>query len=184
MPDGNGLDVDEWRQMTPLDHGAMRRELLDGEPVVMPSVTAAHSACLNRLNQMLVSAIGDRATVSVQNPVSLDERSEPRPDIALLRPRNGGADDGHPRSDEILLLIEVADSASALTYDRGRKASYYAHSGISECWVVDLAAAQVLVHRSPASGGYRDIRNLRSSSSLTIEMLDGIELSVADVIAG
>lgn len=184
MPDGNGLDVEGWRQMTPPDRGAGRQELLDGESVVMPSVTAAHSACLNRLNQLLVSAVGDRATVSVQNPVSLDERSEPRPDIALLRPRSGDAGAGHPRPDDILLLIEVADSASALTYDRGRKASYYARSGISECWVVDLAAAQVLVHRSPASGGYKDIRNLRTSSCLTIEMLEGIELPVADVVNG
>jgi Uma2 family endonuclease len=53
-------------------------------------------------------------------------------------------------------LIEVADTT--LAFDRGLKANLYARAGVRETWVVDLEGSQILVMRSPAPGGYRDIR--------------------------
>lgn len=181
---GFGLSLEEWRQMVstqPAPEGA-RRELLDGEPVYSPPPTSAHAACVNRLMQLLIAGVGDRAVVSVQNPVVLDDRSEPRPDLALLKPRADRYANGHAAPDEILLLVEVSDSSFTLTYDRGRKASYYARSGVPECWIVDLLSGQILVHRSPASSGYREIRNLRGQAAVTVEALDSVSLTVDEVL--
>ena len=69
-----------------------------------------HAACVGRLNALLVPPVGGRAVVRVQNPVHLGGRWEPRPDLALARPRADYYAGGHPGPDDILLLIEVAET--------------------------------------------------------------------------
>src|SRR3990172_3679840 len=64
-----------------------RLELIDGAVVEMTPIGRRHAACVARLTRRLVQAMGDEAIVWVQNPVKLHERSEPQPDLALLRPR-------------------------------------------------------------------------------------------------
>ena len=64
-----------------------RVELIDGEIVQMAPIGSYHAACVNTLNRLFMETLGRRVVVSVQNPVRLGERSEPEPDIALLRPR-------------------------------------------------------------------------------------------------
>ena len=161
---------------------ATRYELLDGEQIPMPPTTDAHTACVIRLTKLLGEAVGDNATLSIQNPLVLGERSQPCPDVAVLAPRSDGYSDGRVSPADVLLLIEVSDTSFALTHDRGRKASYYARNGIAECWIIDLVSQQVLAHTSPASGGYRDIRNLRSESVLSTGALEDLSLTVAQVL--
>ena len=174
--------VDEWHRMgeAGLFGEGARMELLDGEVIEMSPIGSPHAGTVNRLTQILIRAVGERAVVSVQNPVVLDEWSEPQPDLAVLAPREDFYQRSHARPSEILLLIEVSDST--LAYDRGRKASYYAGARVPETWVVDLANEQVLVMRSPASTGYRDVRTLRRGAKLGIEALDGIRVSVNDFL--
>ena len=64
-----------------------RVELIRGEIVEMSPIGARHIAFVNNLTQLLVMRLGGRAIVSVQNPVALDEGSEPQPDLAVLRRR-------------------------------------------------------------------------------------------------
>ncbi|MDA8045274.1 MAG: Uma2 family endonuclease [Actinomycetota bacterium] len=171
---GEGFDfehrpeVDAWLRdrATDAPTAATRFEWLDGDQVALPPVTAAHAACTNRLAALFQEVLGATAIVSVQNPVLLDESSRPCPDVALLVPREDGYRETFPTVADIIVLVEVADSTFGLTHTRGRKASLYARCGITECWIVDLVSAQVLVHRTPASGGYRDIRNLRGEAML------------------
>lgn len=42
-------------------------------------------------------ALGERGVVTVQNPVTLDDLSEPEPDLAVLRPRPDDYAGAHPR---------------------------------------------------------------------------------------
>lgn len=51
--------------------------MLDGDVLTMAPIGNRHLACVNRLNRLLVVAAGDKAIVSVQNPVRLDDHSEP-----------------------------------------------------------------------------------------------------------
>jgi Uma2 family endonuclease len=184
MSESHEDQVERWLQArtSPEPTGATRQELLDGDQVFMPPHSDAHVACVNRLTKLLTQAVGDRATVSVQNPITLDEQSEPVPDVALVSTSASSSGRANPK--DILLLIEVSDSSFALTHDRGRKAAAYARSGIPECWIVDLTSRQMLIHGSPASGGYRDIRNLRADATLTVSALPGVSLSCSDVLDG
>jgi Uma2 family endonuclease len=182
MSESHGLSVEEWHRSAGASESpdGVRMELLDGEAIELPSMSGTHAVCVNRLVDLLTGAAGNRAIVAAQVPVVLDERSEPRPDVALLKPRPEGYGAAPATPADILLLIEVSDTT--VTFDRGRKASYYARSGVPECWVVDLAGDQVLYMRTPASGGYRDIRNLRRGSRVQVEALDGLSFSVSEVL--
>jgi len=62
-------------------------ELIKGEIVHKVAVGSQHSACVNRVNQLFSRLFSDMAIIGVQNPVSIEEHSEPEPDIALLKLR-------------------------------------------------------------------------------------------------
>ncbi len=100
-------------------HEDDRIELLDGELVEMAAIGTRHFSCVNRLNHLLVGRVGDDVIVSVQNPVRLNEYTEPQPDVALIRARDYS--ESLPTPDDVLLLIEVSDTT--LAYDRGLKLS-------------------------------------------------------------
>src|SRR5690349_17316360 len=65
-----------------------RVELIDGEIVEMAPIGERHFGHVNRFNRVFSRLFGDRAVVHVQNPVLLDGRKEPEPDIVLLEPRD------------------------------------------------------------------------------------------------
>jgi Uma2 family endonuclease len=93
-----------------------RIELIEGELVAMSPIGSDHSGTVNTLNRLLVRAVGDRGVVAVQNPVVLDDRCEPQPDFSVLRPRADDYRGATPRPEDVLLIVEIANSS--LNYDR------------------------------------------------------------------
>src|SRR6266851_7523099 len=85
-----------------------RVELLNCQFVDMTPIGPFHGGSVNRLNRFFTSVAGGRWLVSVQNPVLLDEYSEPQPDLMLLKPSPDDYTSRHPRPDDVFLLIEVA----------------------------------------------------------------------------
>ena len=94
--------------------------------------------------------------VAVQNPVVLSDLSEPQPDLAVLRPKVDFYGAGHPRPDDVLLVIEVADTTGR--WDWTVKRPLYAAAGVAEVWILDVTARLVEVALEPAADGYRSIR--------------------------
>jgi len=64
-----------------------RVELIEGELIAMSPIGSNHSGTINALTYTLVRAVDDRGVVAVQNPVQLDDLSEPETDFAVLKPR-------------------------------------------------------------------------------------------------
>ena len=156
-----------------------RVELLEGQLIEMASIGPRHALAVDALTEMLVLAAAGQAVVRVQNPVVLDDTSEPQPDFALLRRPWDGYPHDHPPPADIYLLIEVADSS--LGFDRGPKLELYARSGIREFWVVDLTTNRVLVHRNPNDGRYDSISSVDMSGTLRVEALPGVTIPVASI---
>ncbi len=98
-----------------------RVELIEG---VIAPINNPHAAMVNRLNRELVRQAKDSALVSVQNPIILGDYSEPEPDLVLLKPKANDYQDALPQAEDILLLIEVADST--VNYDQKIQAPLYA----------------------------------------------------------
>ncbi len=88
-----------------------RVELIDGEIIEMTPIGSPHGGRVKQLNYLLTRAVGEEAIIAAQDPVILGDRSEPEPDLALLRPRADFYKESHPQPDDVLLLIEVADTS-------------------------------------------------------------------------
>ena len=156
-----------------------RVELLEGQLVDMPAIGPRHALAVDALTELLVLAAAGRATVRVQNPIVLDDSSEPQPDFTLLRKPWHGYPAAHPRPPDVYLVIEVADSS--LEFDLGAKLELYARAGIREFWVVDLTSNRVLVHRDPGDGRYGSIAVVGMSGVLQVEALPGVTIPVARI---
>ncbi|RKT45872.1 Uma2 family endonuclease [Thiocapsa rosea] len=146
----------------------LRTELIDGEIIEMPPIGYPHAGTVKLLANLMKETVGRDAIVAVQDPVWLDDHSEPLPDIALLRPRPDYYRNAHPGPADVLLLVEVADSS--LAYDREIKLPRYARAGIPEVWLVDLAGRRLDIHRQPTEAGYAEIRTAADLSAIALPL--------------
>src|SRR5262245_17672379 len=157
-----------------------RVELIRGETVAKTPIGDAHIAGVNRLNRLLVQTVGDRAIVSVQNPIRLTD-SEPEPDFCLLAPRADFYATSKAGPADVLLVIEVADTS--LDDDREVKRPLYAEAAIAEYWIVNLVDRCLEVYRRPQPDGtYAEARTLRPGDTADILALPGLTLAVADLV--
>lgn len=157
-----------------------RVELIRGEIIEKMPIGDPHASCVKRCLRLFSSLIQDRATLSIQDPIRLPD-SEPEPDVVLLEPRADFYASGKPVPDDLLLLIEVADST--LEFDREVKLPLYAENGIREYWIVNLQEECLEVHRNPAvDGTYRDCRTLRRGEEIELLALPGVRVSVEQVL--
>ena len=126
------LDVEAYHRMAEVGIFAPdeRVELIDGEIHQMVPIGSEHGGLTSRLARRFVLAVGDRAVVNTTSPLCVDDRSEPQPDLMLLRPRADDYMRTHPRPADVLLLVEVANAS--LDYDRSVKAPLYDRSGVRE----------------------------------------------------
>src|SRR6266436_7249890 len=95
-------------------HESDRVELLNGEIVIMSPIGYRHAVAVARLNRFFVNNARERYEVNPGNPVLLDYRSEPQPDLALVDVAFS-SQGRHPDPAQVFLLIEVSDSS--LGYD-------------------------------------------------------------------
>src|SRR6202012_3452160 len=134
---------------------------------------------IDALTELLVMAVAARASVRVQNPIVLDDESEPQPDFAVVRRPWHGYPEQHPPPEDVLLLIEVSDSS--LDTDKGAKLELYARAGIREFWIVDLTTDSVIVHRKPSGGKYDLVTRVESSGPLVIQDLPDVTFPAASL---
>ncbi len=132
-----------------------RVELIEGEIVQMAPIGPAHAGCVINANRLFITRLGDRVVVSPQNPVVIRPRSEPQPDLLLLRPREVSYSRELPASADVLLAVEVADTT--VRFDRLVKARLYARAGIPEFWLCLARDGAVEVHRAPGADGYASV---------------------------
>ncbi|HVG33274.1 MAG TPA: Uma2 family endonuclease [Pyrinomonadaceae bacterium] len=146
-----------------------RVELIEGEIVEMNPIGSRHAACVGRLTKLLERMAGDRSIVWVQNPVQVDEYSEPLPDVALLKPRDDFYAQANPQAADVFLIIEVADSS--VEYDRDIKVPLYARASVAEVWLVNLPKETIEIYSQPLEGKYLEIRLVKRGESLSAKSI-------------
>ena len=157
-----------------------RVELIGGEIVEMAAIGTKHAGCVRRLSSLLSIKLRGLALVDNQNPVKLNNNSEPQPDIALLQPREDFYSSAHPQPKDIFLIIEVADST--VKYDPEVKVPLYAESGVVEVWLVDINEQWVEVFREPAKDGYKSVEKLARGEILSIQAFADVSINVDDIL--
>jgi Uma2 family endonuclease len=160
-----------------------RVELIEGEIVQKGPNSPEHADRVDRLALVFFDRFRGVAWIRIHNPVRLSNRSEPEPDLALLRPereRDQPYESAHPTPADVLLVVEVADHS--VRYDLGRKARLYARHGIPELWVLNLRAKRLVVRRDPTPGGYATSRILGPGESISALAFPDIELTVDEIL--
>lgn len=157
-----------------------RVELIEGDLIAMPPIGERHAGKTRQLNRLFSARVGAAALVDVQNPVALDQHSEPQPDLALLKPRSDFYESGHPQPEDVLLLLEISDST--LRYDRDIKVPLYAKAGIPEVWLLDLPGQRLEVYRRPSGEGYREILYPAFDETIAPVLLPDLVLPVNSLI--
>ena len=156
-----------------------RVELIEGEIVQMSPVGDRHVAFVINLTNLLAVRLAGHALVSAQNPVTLADDTEPQPDLTVVRRR--GFRERKPHPQDVLLVIEVADTS--LAYDRTTKLRLYAEAGISEYWIVDCTAEVVEVYRNPGGDRYLDVTRVTAPATLKLQAFPEVELTLAEIFA-
>jgi len=174
--------VDEYHRM--LETGILREgeriELIRGELVQKMTIGPRHLGCVTFLNQRLVLRLVDRTLLSPGGPIVILPDSEPEPDLTLLKPRVDFYRRAHPRPEDVLLVIEVADSSRR--FDRNVKRPLYAEAGIAEYWIVDLVDELVEVHRQPEGGAYRHVERIGRGGSVSPQAFPDVVLAVDEIL--
>lgn len=173
---------DEYRRMAEIGllHEDDRVELIDGAILVMSPQGSRHVACINRLAKMLEQRIGSTTIVQTQSSIRLDDYTEPQPDIAVLRLQADFYASALPGPDDVLLVIEVADTS--LAYDKDTKLPRYANAGIAELWIVDLQHDTVFRYTQPHAGFYAETHQARHGDALQSSVLPNLLLAVDELM--
>lgn len=120
--------------------------------------------------------------MQTQGPLRLDYRSEPQPDLMLLRFRADFYQSGKPTPADVLLLIEVSDTTAA--YDQGPKLAAYARAGIPEVWLVSRNDRRITAATEPADGAYTVIRHFAAGDAIAPRAFPDLALPVDRIIGG
>ena len=139
-----------------------RVELLNGQILNMSPIGPSHGSAVMRLNDFFSNLPRGRWLLAVQDPIALDDYSEPQPDLMLLKRAPDFYEKRHPAPDDVFLLIEVSDST--VDFDRAEKLPLYGRAGIREVWIVNLADQSIEVYRDPHYQGYASTEILRPGS--------------------
>lgn len=157
-----------------------RVELINGEIIEMTPIGHRHAVCVKRLTREFYRIFDDVAVISVQDPVHLGEYSEPQPDLALVNPPADSYLLRHPGPEDILLIVEVADTTAES--DRRVKVPLYARTGVREVWLVDLEQETVTIYLDPTLSGYRTARVAPREESLAPSAFPDRLLAVTDIL--
>lgn len=166
------LTVEEYHKMIDagIFHEDDRIELINGEIIETSPIGSEHAGHVNRINKFFNILLGEKALLTIQNPISIGDTSEPEPDIVVAKPSDHFYSKHHPTPDDIYLIIEVADSSVEI--DREIKLPLYAEAGIPEYWIVNLVQSQIEVYRSPQAKTYRSKETINTDGSLYFEPFD------------
>lgn len=167
MADAGVIDMDE------------RVELIDGVICQMSPEDSRHAAGIEIARQVLAAKLGNRFGLRMRHPLTLNQATEPEPDVAVVEDPNPRAyANKHPTS--AVLVIEVA--RSSLAKDLGTKANQYASARIPEYWVENLVDDCLEVLREPEDGEYTSRTTLRQRDVVRPLCTPDVEIRVDELL--
>ena len=178
---------DEYERL--IDHGFLDEddpvELLDGLLLVKEPQHSRHRTSVLLVARAVERAFGEGWFVQTQSPISLDDRSEPEPDVCVVRGSPRDYVDAHPTRPA--LIVEVAQLGLRLA--RGRKATAYARARVADYWIANLIDRVLEVHRQPVRPGpaqrhwgYAAIETLGADGTIAPLAAPSAGVRVADLL--
>lgn len=177
------FSVDQYHRM--IESGAFteddRLELIEGWVVQQMAKGPGHEYAVGQGEELLRARVPAAWHVRNQGPITLT-RSEPEPDLTIVRGDRGAYRRHHPVASDVALVVEVSDTS--LDTDRVKGKTYGA-AGIPEYWIVNLVdrCVEVYARPDPASEtGYALRKVFRASETIAVHIA-GQDLGMLAVAA-
>jgi len=174
--------VAEYQRM--VETGILTREdhveLIHGEIIQMAPIGRRHFAAVAALHAIFVERLGRGVLVSSQGSLPVPPDSMPEPDVMVLKPRTDFYRETGVRPEDVLLLVEVAETS--LRYDRLVKIPLYAAAGIREAWIVDVDGGCVEAYRHPTAEGYRRLERFARGTPFAPEAFPDLLITIPDIL--
>jgi len=178
------LTVDQYDQM--VENGILpetnRFELINGRIVEKDVKDPVHPTVVDLSRRALERILPAGWYVRKEDPVRIpNRRSEPEPDLAVVRGTIEDYATRHPSPDDVALVVEV--TRSSVTKDRAL-ARVYGGGGIPAYWIVNVPRRQLEVYEGPTGGRYpaRTILGETDTVSLIIDGQVVGRIAVADLL--
>jgi Uma2 family endonuclease len=146
----------------------------------MSPIGPFHGGVTRFLIEFFTDASKKQWITDAQNPVLLDDHSEPQPDLMLLKRSAGYYKKRQPTPTDVFLLVEISDSS--LERDHEVKLPAYARSGIAEVWIVDLNEQTIEVYRQPHFAGYGSKIVLSAGQKASPQAFPDVSLDVGELL--
>ncbi|MBD2126378.1 Uma2 family endonuclease [Microcoleus sp. FACHB-1] len=147
-------------------------ELLEGWIIQKMPKNPPHRASTKLTCNALEEIVPEGWYVDAQEPITLLD-SEPEPDVVVVRGNTRDYLDRHPGSQDLALVVEIADST--LERDRTSKKRLYARAGILVYWIVNLPEQKLEVYTQPIDLAQEPTYQQRQDYSLPDEVSVAIE---------
>ncbi|NEO53982.1 MAG: Uma2 family endonuclease [Okeania sp. SIO3B5] len=157
-----------------------RVELIEGQVIRMAAKGIAHVIAGKQIQKLLENLLAEKVLVWTQDPIRLNNYSEPEPDIALVMPPLKRYLDHHPTASEVYLILEIADTT--LRIDTQKKAKTYSRSGIADYWVLDIVDRQLHVFRKPTETGYQNKIILSETENISLLVFPDVSVTVSQML--
>lgn len=157
-----------------------RVELIEGEIIEISPIGSRHAACVELISDRLHEIARGKFLVRTRNPIVLDDFSEPEPDVSVLRYREDYYRSAHPRSADVLLVIEVAETT--VPYDRQVKMPLYARAGIPEYLIFNLPDDLVEYYSQPETAKYRSTQLLKRGDRFESLVVSELTLDIETIL--
>jgi Uma2 family endonuclease len=183
FPRRHRITVEEYYRMAEIGLLApdARVELIDGEIIDMPPIGNPHVVAVDRINELLISALNKRAIVRCQSTFIIGQYSAPEPDFVVLVRREDFYASQPAGAADALLIIEVSETS--LRYDLRTKMQLYARHRIPELWVPDVTNKRLHVFRRPTDTGYEEVSVTEGAVRLSIAALPEVEIDLSALLA-
>jgi Uma2 family endonuclease len=157
-----------------------RVELIEGRIIEMSTKGIRHAATNDRASDCFRKHLAGRVIVRNQNPIHLNDASEPEPDIVLAVPQEKGYFDHHPTPPEVLLVLEIADMS--LSTDPYTKSRLYATAGISQYCLINLQSREIEDYREPGPEGYHSKQTYKAGQDLSLVAFPDVVIGVDELM--
>ena len=151
-----------------------RLELLGGILVAKAPRTDLHDYVVGAIGDEIRRLTPDGWLVREEKPIAIGKRSQPEPDLAVVKGPRSLYSRRPPTQKETGLVVEVAET----TYDTDRVDRWriYATARIPSYWIVRLADRQVEVYRDPTGRG--------ESATYQVSQTFGLQAEIPVIVDG
>ena len=157
-------------------------ELLNGQIIDKMPKGTKHTSVTRFITKYFYRIFNDEVVIQVQDPIRLNDFSEPEPDIVLAQIDENNYTERHPKPEDILLIIEVSDST--LYFDRNEKGLAYSRAGIGQYLLVNVENNTIEDYRKPGDDGYGMKQTYKTGDKFSLLAFPQIEIAIEDFLQG